>query len=443
VASRAQQIVDVAKNNVPEGTYAVGAGLMIAGATAYGFQLLANHRLSSLHYSALNSLWAVVFVITPGLFQPLEQEVARAVAHRRARGIGGGPLVKRAALLGAVLTGVSVVLALACSPWIVHTLFHGQGLLLLGLVFSIVCYFVAFIVRGTLSGNGRFGAYGLMHGSEGTVRIVACIVLFAIGSHSTGLYGLALALPPAIAVLVSLRGQHNLLVPGPTAPYSELSGALGLLLVGSVFAQALSYASFLAATIFAHTHAQKDALAGFISAIFISRIPILLFQAVQAALLPNLAALAGAGKHDEFRSGLRRLLVIVAGVGVLGVLASATIGPTVGRKLFDNWTLSGFDLGLLAAGSGAFILALTLNQGLIALSSYARAAAAWAVGIVVFGVTIAVGGELFRRCELAYLLGSLAAAGVMAGFLLRRMSGGATGDLDTLVGLIEHEQLEL
>jgi O-antigen/teichoic acid export membrane protein len=443
VASRAQQFVDVAKNNVPEGTYAVGAGLMIAGVTAYGFQLLANHRLSSLHYSALNSLWAVVFVVTPGLFQPLEQEVARAVAHRRAQGIGGGPLVKRAALLGAILAASSVVLALVFARPIVSRLFHDQGLLLLGLVAAIACYFVAFIVRGTLSGNGRFGAYGLMQGSEGTVRIVACIVLFAIGSHSTGMYGLVLALPPAVAVLISLRGQKNLLVPGPTAPYSELSSALGLLLVASVFAQSLSYASFLAATILAHTHAQKDALAGFISAIFISRIPILLFQAVQAALLPNLAALAGAGKHGEFRSGLRRLLVIVAGVGILGVLASATIGPTVGRKLFDNWTLSGFDLGLLAAGSGGFILALTLNQGLIALASYARAAIAWGVGIAVFVLTVALGPELFRRCELAYLFGSLAAAAAMAIFLFRQMIGGTTGDLGTLVGLIEHEQLEL
>jgi len=49
------------------------------------------------------------------------------------------------------------------------------------------------------------------------VRILACGALFAFGSHSTGLYGLALALPPAVAVLVSLRGQKGLLKPGPTA----------------------------------------------------------------------------------------------------------------------------------------------------------------------------------------------------------------------------------
>jgi O-antigen/teichoic acid export membrane protein len=443
VASRAQRFVDAAKTNVPDGTYAVGAGLLVAGITAYGFQILANHRLDARSYAALNSLWAVVFVVTPGLFQPLEQEVARALAHRRVQGIGGGPLVKRAAVLGGVLAACAALLAVIFEHPIVHTLFHGQGLLLAGLLAAIVCYFAAFITRGTLSGNGRFGAYGLMHGSEGTVRILACGALFALGSRSAGLYGLALALPPAIAVLVSLRGQHGLLKPGPTAPYAELSGALGLLLLGSVLAQSLSYAAFLAATILAKTGAQKDALAGFITGIFVARIPILLFQAVQAALLPKLAALAGAGRHDEFRNGMRRLLVIVIGLGIVGTLGGLTIGPAVGRRLFDNWTLNGGGLGLLAAGSGAFILALTLSQGLIALASYARAAIAWVVGIAAFMVTLAIGNELFLRCELAFLIGSLASAAVMAAFLFGQMLGGATGDVDTLVGLIEHEPLEL
>jgi O-antigen/teichoic acid export membrane protein len=244
-------------------------------------------------------------------------------------------------------------------------------------------------------------------------------------------------------VLISLRGQHGLLTPGPTAPYAELSGALGLLLLGSLLAQSLSYAAFLAATILAKTNAQKDALGPFITGIFVARIPILLFQAVQAALLPKLAALAGAGRHDEFRNGMRRLLIVVIGLGVVGTLGALTLGPTVGKLLFKDWTLGGVDLGLLAAGSGAFILALTLSQGLIALEVYARAAVAWVVGIVAFMVTLMIGNELFLRCEMAFLVGSLASAAVMAVFLFGQMLSGATGDVDTLVGLIEHEPLEL
>ena len=68
---------------------------------------------------------------------------------------------------------------------------------------------------------------------------------------------------------------------------------------------------------------------------------------------------------------------------------------------------------------------------------------AWVVGIAAFMVTLAVGNELFLRCELAFLFGSLASAAVMAVFLFGQMLSGATGDVETLVGLIEHEPLEL
>ena len=117
---------------------------------------------------------------------------------------------------------------------------------------------------------------------------------------------------------------------------------------------------------------------------FIARIPILLFQAIQAALLPKLAALAGAGKHDDFRAGLKKLLVIVVGVGVLGVVAGATIGPIAGEILFgEKFNLGNVDLGLLAAGSALFILALTLAQALIALLGHGRVLAAWCLGLAV------------------------------------------------------------
>ncbi|MCZ7535187.1 MAG: hypothetical protein M5T61_04075 [Acidimicrobiia bacterium] len=158
-----------------------------------------------------------------------------------------------------------------------------------------------------------------MHGTEGVVRIILCGALFVAGAGTPGLYGLALALPPLAAIAFATRGQRGLLTPGPPAPYSELSGALGLLLVGSVLAQLLSYASFLGVSILASS-SEHERVGKFITGLFIARIPILLFQAVQAALLPKLAGLAGAGRHDDFRAGMRKLVVIVIGLGVIGTL---------------------------------------------------------------------------------------------------------------------------
>jgi O-antigen/teichoic acid export membrane protein len=443
VAERVQRLVGAAKKlPVPEGTWAIGAGLIIAGLSAYAFQILAAKRLSDTDYAALNVLWAIVFVVAPGLFQPLEQEVSRALAARRARGIGGAPLVKRAAHLGGILAIVVIAGAALFHTRIVRELFNGRSGLLIGLFVAIVCYYVAHMTRGTLSGNGRFGPYGLMHGTEGAVRIVFCVALFAIGVSAPGWYGLALALPPIFAVGVALRGQRNLMVPGPEAPYSELSGALALLLVGSGLAQLLSYASVLGVQILAEP-SQKEEVAAFITGLFIARIPLLLFQAVQAALLPKLAGLASEGKHDDFRVGMKRLMVVVVILCVAGTIGATVLGPTLGAKLFpDKWDLGYRDMFLLTLGATLFIFALTLAQGLIALKAYRLNAIAWIVGILAFVGMVAVVDDLFLRNELGFVAGGAAAAAMMTLFLILRMrKGGAT--LEDLVGVVEHEPLEI
>jgi O-antigen/teichoic acid export membrane protein len=262
------------------------------------------------------------------------------------------------------------------------------------------------------------------------------------GVSTVGYWGLALAAPPIIAVLISLRGQHDLLVPGPEAPYSELSGALALLLLGSVLAQLLSYASVFGVNHF-KTASENDLASNFITGLFIARVPLLMFQAVQAALLPKLAGLASEGKHDDFRVGMRRLIMVVVVLCTTGVIAATLVGPWFGAKLFaTKWDLGNRDMFLLTLAATAFILALTMAQGLIALKGYRQNAIAWTLGILTFVLVVSLGHDLILRNELAFLAGSALAALAMGGFLFPRMRrGGAT--LEDLVQVVEHETLEI
>src|SRR5262245_916 len=433
---------------VPEGTYAVGAGIAVGGLTGYVFLSLAFRQLttvdSKVDYTAVFGLWVVLFTITPGFFQPLEQEVGRALAHRRAQGIGGGPLVKRAARLGGALALLAVVACVIAVVPLTTKWFDDNLLLWACLPIGIVAYFLGYLPRGTLSGNGRFGPYGLILGSEGVVRLVAVIGLIIVGTHAPGPYGLALAIPPFISLLIGLRGQHGLLVPGPTAPYSELSTALGYLLVGSVLCQALSYAAYIAAMVL-HTPSQDNLVGDLAVGILIARIPILGFQAVQAALLPKLARLAGAGRDDEFRSSFRQLVLIVVAVGVVGVVAGFTAGHAVGQLLFgDKFVLSNRDVGLLALGSGAFILALTLAQALIALRSYAAATWSWVVGAIGAVLGAFTAHELILRSALSYAIGcSCAAVAMWICLAMRLRRGVPVGTMERLTMDLEHEPLEI
>lgn len=467
--SRARRVVDAARSNLPPGTIAVGIGVGVNAIAAYAFQIIAAKKLPADAYNAINSLWVLAYVATPGFLQPLEQEVSRAMADRRAKGQGGGPILWKAVRLGALLvaaTGVIVVGVFVAVPETVNQLFKptvsgfDHNMLIASFVIGLATYAAAYLARGALSGNGRFGRYGLMLAAEGVFRLVALAVVLATTSHvvqtvvddkltsmnaaSTGGFGLALVVPPLLAVGVSLWRQRGLAEPGPDASYSELSSALAWLLASSVMAQVISYAPVFAAEILVGPgeHEQK-LLSGFVTAMYLARVPLLSLLAIQAALLPKLAASAAAGKHDEFRSGLMRLAVIVVGVGVIGVIAALVAGEPIGQRVFpDKWTLSSPQLALLALGFGGFMVAFTLAQGLIALKGYAKLTAGWAVGSVAFVVLMPFGDDVFLRAEIAFLVSSLLSAATITVLLLREMRT-HTATLDELVETIVHEPFEL
>jgi len=452
MASRANRLLEAAKKSVPEGTYTVGLGLVVSGITSYGFQILAFRALPKPEYAALNGLWVIAFVLAPGFFLPLEQEVGRAIAHRRSQGVGGGPVVKRAAAAGALLCGALIlfvllseaVLQLVTDDGLANVMFHDKSVLLPCLLIALATYAVQHLTRGTLSGNGRFGPYGMILAAEGIYRIIPALVLYAAGIDNLFLYGLVFALPPLFASGTALFRQRGLMEPGPEAPWSELSANLGWLFGGSVFAQLLSYAPVMGILVLAGP-GEKHLAADFIVGFFLARIPILLFQAVQAALLPKLAGLIGSGRHDDFRSGLRKLLVIVIGIGIIGVIGGYILGPTAGEILFGNkFTLGARDLALLAAGSGLFILALTLAQALIAVMGHARATYAWVAGNVAFWlIAVFAARDLFLRVELGFVAGSGIAALAMGWLLAVRIRHGIPDEaLVNFVDQIEHEQLE-
>lgn len=441
---RSGKLIERARGAVPEGTFAVGAGIIVTAITAYVFVIVANEGLSREQYSAFGAFWAFIFVAGPGLFLPLEQEVGRALAHRRAQGIGGGPLITRAARLGAILTGAMVIIALVSAPLYVDGQFHGNWLLVASLAIGLVGFYCMHTTRGTLSGNARFRPYGEMLATDGIVRLLGALVLLALDVDNAGAYGLCIALAPFVAVAVALRGQKDLLPPGPPAPYSELSNALGWLLAGSVLMQVLGYSPLLGVNLLKGSgSAETLAVAAFTSAFFVARIPPLLFQAVQGTLLPKLANLAGAGRHDDFKTGLKHLLVIVVGIAVFGTVAAFAIGVPVGERLFPPFDISRVDLGLLAAGMGVFIIALTVAQALLALHGHRAAALAWLLGVVVFVLVAAPIPDLEKRVEIGFLAGAAASTAFMAVSLARRMRKGVDEGVGSLIAQIEHEPLEI
>lgn len=407
---------------LPPGTLLIGATLGFQGVTTYGFLVIAHRALGPTAYSPFSVLWALVFVAAPGLFLPLEQEVGRAAAARRVAGLGAGPLVRRALLLGVGLAVAVIALAGAGEAALVADLFQGEGGLLAGFVVAIACYVLYYLSRGTLAGAGRFGGYASILFVEGLARIGAAVVLWRLGVTSGAAYGLAIGLPCVVGLALVLPRQRGIAAPGPDAHWSELTSALGWLLTGSLLAQGLTNVAPLAfQALFGAAH--RSAAGEILDGLIIARIPLFFFQAVQAALMPKLSADATSGRLREFRSLLRRLLLLVGTVVIAAVVLIALLGPPVLHLLFPGGQpLSRGDLVLLGLGSEGMMAALTLAYATIALRGYRGATLGWATGVVALLVALAAVPGTLVKVEVAFCVSVGAASLVMAVALRSRLA---------------------
>jgi O-antigen/teichoic acid export membrane protein len=415
---------------LPEGTFSVGAGLIIAGLAAYAFLSLSRVGVGKEQFTPVTQLWFLTFLLAPGFFLPVEQEVGRALAHRRALGQGGGPVVRRAALLGLALLGAVVLVLLLLGPMLVDRVFDGSWPLFGCLLLGFAGYAVSYFVRGVFAGYGEFGRYGNVLGTDGILRVAGSAALAMAGVSLVSAYGLLVGLPALIAAALAARGFTRATEDGPPASWAELTPNLGWLVAGSVLAAGLVNGGPVAAKLLADPD-QNDLVSEFAGAVLIARVPLFLFQAVQAALLPKLARLAAIGAATEFSRGFRRLLITVIVTAGIGVVAAFTIGPWLVAVFFDP--VGRRTLTLLALGSGLYMIALAIAQAVIALRGHAQVALGWAVGMATFLLTTAfVSDDLLLRVELGLVAGPTASMIVFGIVLHHRMAAGVTADADSM-----------
>lgn len=403
------------RSPLPDGTTQIALGLVVNGITTYGFLVVARRALGDETYGGLAVLWGLVYILGPGLFQPLEQEVARATAERASRGMGSAPVLYQATKIGAAGFVIVSLGILAAWPLGLDGLLDHHPGLLVSLIAALAAFGVAELVRGVLSGRHRFRQYGTYFAAEGSFRLLMALGFAAMGVAAVGAYATALALAFVLAAMVGVGRKRPFVKPGPPAPISELRPALGLLLATS-----LSEAFLLNVGPVALEIVGKDigpeAPGVFLNGLIISRIPLFFFQAVKAALLPNLASLAGRGDLAAFRQLQLRLVGAVTTLAVASVGFMAWLGPWLVLSLFGDH-LGSRDMALLAASGGGLMIMLSLSLGLVALDHTRLAVVGFFVGVVVFPVALLSSSDAYLRVEIALFASVAAGAIVTAGLL--------------------------
>lgn len=396
-----------ARNPFPPGAGIVGVWQVVTGLAAYGFLTISGNVLGATRYGALSAMWALAFLAGPGFFLPLEQEISRVIAARKARGVGDAPFVARASLAGAVVAGALALLALVAGPWLIDNIFNGSELLLAGLILVLFGYAIEHSVRGVLAGHLQFPPYGKLLGTEAGLRLGSCLVLAAVGVGTSGPYGFMVGVSAIVAASLFIPRARRELTPGPPAQWSELSSALGFLITGNVLAQALMNSAPLAAQIMGGQD-DPDLAGRVLAGLVLARVPLFLFQAVQAALLPELATLASAGRVGEFRAALWKLLGAVGAIAVAATIGAAVLGPWAVRTFFGpEFVLSSADMAILAGASSMLMLAVALSQARIALKQERRNAACWALGMVGFALGALLASGPQAKAEFGFLVGGI------------------------------------
>lgn len=401
------------RNPLPEGTVPVAAGLLVNGIATYAFLVVARRALGDDAYGGLAVLWGLVYILGPGFFQPLEQEVARATANRAAQGQGSAPVLWQAARIGAVEFGLVAVGLLVAWPLGLDHLLDDRVSLLVAMIAALGTFAVAELVRGVMSGRHLFRLYGRYFAVEGLVRLLVALGLAIVGVEMVGPYAMAIAAAFALGVVAMIGSERPFVRPGPHASMRELTPALGLLLATSLSEAFLLNVGPVAMKILSDDEAAPGLL---LNGLIISRTPLFFFQAVKAALLPNLAAMAARNDLHGFRALQLRLVGAVTAVAALSVAGMALLGPWLVEMLFGD-QLGARDMALLAAGGGGLMIMLSLSLGLVALNHTRLAVLGFFVGVVVFPLALLTANDDFLRVEVALVAAVTAGTLVTAAFL--------------------------
>jgi O-antigen/teichoic acid export membrane protein len=403
------------------GIRSVAAGFLVAGLFTYCFLTLAGRVLGPAAFAPISTLWAMVFIVGPGLFLPLQQELGRVLAREPVEG-SGALVLRRTAGLAAVVSGGAVVTGLLAGPWLTAELFGGHWSIFWCFEISVVAYAVSFLARGVFSGLGDFPTFGRLVAAESVIRFAVAGALVLVGIRTPGAFGAAIAVAPLLSTMVLTRlGRRLALAPGSDVGRRELLRAFGWLLMASLLGQALANAAPIAVQLLAPP--DDDGSAGrFLSALVIARVAIYLFQAAQATIVPNFAVLSVQGRVEDVRLALRRMVGVCLGLTVVGTTGAYLLGPMVVRILFGpGFVISNVTMAILTAASTVYVLAAALSSAAIATGRHRLSGVAWLAGCVTFAAGTLLGHGLYERVELGYLVGSCVAAAVLLVGLARRI----------------------
>jgi O-antigen/teichoic acid export membrane protein len=425
-------LATTARSSYASGARVAGIGIAATALVTQAYFSLASHELSRHDYGGISLLWSSIFLVCSILYRPVEQMLSRSIADRDTRGIRGNEHLRVAAVIQLVLGVVFLVAALALRGPLQDDLFSGASALYWVLVIAVPAYAASYFARGFLAGSRRLALYGVLVFVESVSRGTFALLAVVGVATSQSFVATGMAVAPVLSLLVvpwalgrrvraasmrDVRVAEAADVAALEEPPAETEFTLAH---GAGFATAVllimvcEQAFLNAGPLIVKSAAGADAtaIAGFaFNVVLIARAPLMLFQAIQTAILPHLTELSAGAAVADFRRSVAVTVRAIAAFAALVTLALLAVGPFAMRLLFGD---TGFDyerLGLVAmgAGMGLYLVGATLNQAALARGRAAAAAACWlgSAAAYVALLTAPLFDDRVVQLEVAFLAGAL------------------------------------
>ena len=398
---------------------AVPVSLVLVAGSAYLLLMASGRVLPGAGFAALTSFYLLSNTVGRGTFAVLELELTRSVPRSRARGESIVAPVRAVARGGLALLAVVCVLLLAAGPAVAHVVGGWDELVLL--LITALTLAASSLVRGPLAGDRRYGAFAATLAAESAVYLLGAGGLLLARVDALTAWTGVLALAPLVGALTALTGRRargsvwRVLRPDRGSPGVRV-GLLTLAAGSSLylFSQAVWNLGPVLAT---GRTADGVLAAAFAASAVLLRAPVMAFPAVQALVLPRLAA--AEPSTPARRSSPRVVVAAVVGV-VVWVVGSVLVAPPVIRAFFAvAETPTRAILAALALSVAVGLVVQATQTRLLAAGRTMLVSASWAVGTVVLVTAALVAPDAVVGAAVGQLLAAVVVLAIQ-GAALRR-----------------------